>query len=138
MEEQRYAGVSDRIKAVVTDGVVIIIFIIAITYIFDFFENVPNYAKMIAFAFIFGFYDPLFTTFFGGTIGHLTNGICVKRDKDHNENILFHSAFIRFILKALLGWISLLTISRNEKGKAIHDIVAGSVVVFKDTNLGKT
>lgn len=130
-KEIKCAGVSDRVKAVVTDSVMIIIYIIAMTYVFASFDNVSNYAKMIAFAFIFGFYDPLLTTFFGGTIGHHTNGICVRRDKKPNEKILFHSALIRFVVKALLGWLSLLTISKSERGRAIHDMVAGSVVICK-------
>lgn len=129
--EIKYVGVSDRVKAVVTDSIVMIILIIIITYVFASFDNIPNYSKMIAFAFIFGFYDPLFTTFFGGTIGHLTNGICVRREKNHNEKILFHSAIIRFIFKVFLGWLSLLTVSRNSKGQAIHDMIAGSVVLYK-------
>jgi len=131
MTEIKYPGISDRVKAVIMDSVVLIIFIIIITYILSSFENVPNNIRLISFVFVFGLYDPLFTTLFGGTIGHMMNGLSVRRDKNHSEKIMFHSAIIRFIVKAILGWISLLTVSSNDKRKAIHDLIVGSVVVYK-------
>lgn len=132
MNEKIYPGVFDRVKAVVADSIVLILFMIIITYTFSSFEEVPEMARIIAFVFIFLLYDPIFTSSFGGTIGHMTFGIRVKRENDEDKNILFPLALLRFILKALLGWVSLLTVSGNEKRKAIHDMVAGSVVVYND------
>ena len=126
-----YPGVSDRVKAVVSDSVVIVLFMVIVTYTFSIFENVPDNARIIAFLFIFILYDPIFTSVFGGTIGHMMFGIRVKRENNNMKNILFPFAIIRFISKALFGWISLLTVSGNEKRKAIHDYLVGSVVVFK-------
>lgn len=103
---------------------------IIVTYVFALFEDVPDNARIAAFVFIFFLYDPIFTSSFGGTLGHMMFGIRVKREKNQVRNILFPLALIRFFLKALLGWISLLTVSGNEKRKAIHDYVAGSVVIF--------
>ena len=59
-------------------------------------------------------------------------GIRVKKDNDQLKNISFPYAVIRFIIKISLGWISLLTIYGNEKGTAIHDYLAKSVVVYKN------
>ena len=134
MTEENYAGVADRVKAVVTDSIVIVIFMIIVTYTFSIFENVPDNARIIAFVFIFFLYDPIFTSVFGGTIGHMMFGIRVKREKNQQKNILFPLAIIRFSVKALLGWISLLTVSGNKKRKAIHDSLVGSVVVYKGMN----
>lgn len=131
MENEIYPGVADRVKAVVADSIVIIIFMIIVTYSFSIFENVPDNARIIAFIFIFFLYDPIFTSLFGGTIGHMMFGIRVKRDKNRKKNILFPLAIIRFLVKASLGWISLLTVSGNKKRKAIHDSLVGSVVVYK-------
>jgi uncharacterized RDD family membrane protein YckC len=58
-------------------------------------------------------------------------GIRVKRESDEKKNILFPLAIIRFIVKASLGWISLLTVTGNSKRKAIHDYLIGSVVVYE-------
>jgi len=132
MTEQIYPGVFDRVKAVMADSVVLIIFMVIISYIFSSFQSVPEVARIIAFVFIFVLYDPIFTSSFGGTIGHMTFGIRVKRENNQEKNILFPLAILRFVVKALLGWISLLTVSGNEKRKAIHDMLVGSVVVYND------
>ena len=134
MTIDNYAGVADRVKAVVTDSVVIIINMIIVTYIFAEFEHVPDNARIIAFVFIFFLYDPIFTSVFGGTIGHMMFGLRVKREKNQIKNIIFPLAIIRFIVKSLLGWISLLTVSSNTKRKAIHDSLVGSVVIYKGKN----
>ncbi|MBW8333825.1 MAG: RDD family protein [Prolixibacteraceae bacterium] len=130
MVQVKFPGVLDRVKAIVTDSVVILLFIIIITNTFSFFDNVPDSAKIAAFVFVFILYDPIFTSIFGGTIGHMLIGIRVKRESDETRNILFPLAILRFIVKASLGWISLLTVSGNKKGKAIHDYLVGSVVVY--------
>ena len=129
---QNYPGVSTRVKAVVTDSIILVIFIVGATYFFESFKNVPDFARILAFIFIFLLYDPLLTSTLGGTIGHMIFGIRVKRETNQDKNILFPLAIIRYLVKVLLGWISLLTVSGNKKGKAIHDIIVKSVVIYKD------
>ncbi|MCB9336155.1 MAG: RDD family protein [Flavobacteriales bacterium] len=77
-------------------------------------------------------YDPLFTSLFGGTIGHMANGLTVRRVKNETKKIALPLAFVRFIIKALLGWISLLTMSSNKKNQALHDLAIDSVVIYKE------
>ena len=132
MDKQKYPGVSTRVKAVVTDSIILIVFMIGVATLFDNFKDIPDFARLAAFIFIFLLYDPLFTSVFGGTIGHMIFGIRVKREMDQNKNILFPLAVIRYVIKALLGLISLLTVSGNKKGKAIHDIAVKSIVIYKD------
>ena len=130
MTENNYPGVFDRVKAIVIDGIVMIVFLFVFSYVFSLFENVSDYVRIIAFVFIFFLYDPLFTSIFGGTIGHMMIGIRVKREKNEQKNILFPLAIIRFVVKAFLGIISLLTVLNNYKRKAIHDYLIGSIVVY--------
>jgi uncharacterized RDD family membrane protein YckC len=130
MAEADYPRVFERVKAMVVDGIVILGFVLMIFFIFSLFEDVPDNARIIAFVFIFFLYDPSFTSLFGGTIGHMAIGIRVKRESNELKNILFHFAILRYIVKAFLGWLSLLTILGNKKGKAIHDMLVGSVVVY--------
>lgn len=134
MTEVNYPGVFDRIKASLTDGFVIIIFMVVISNIFSHFETVPDNARIIAFVFIFLLYDPLFTSIFGGTIGHIMIGIRVSRESNEQKKILFPLAILRYIVKASLGWISLITVSTNVKKKALHDYLVGSVVVYANKN----
>ena len=51
MEEKNYPHVSDRVKAVVIDSIVLIGELVLVTYIFSLFENVPDTTKKIAFVF---------------------------------------------------------------------------------------
>jgi len=134
MITDKFARVTDRIKAVVTDSIVLIIFVVIVSSIFEEFENVPNTARIIAFIFIFFLYDPIFTSFFGGTIGHIMLGLRVKREKNQVKNINFPLAIIRFLVKVLLGWVSFLTVSSNTNRKAIHDSLVGSIVLYKGKN----
>ncbi len=130
MEDVNYPGVSVRVKAVVTDSIMLVVFMLGVSYLFEGLGDVPDWARVMAFVFIFILYDPLLTSTLGGTIGHMLFGIRVKREKNQQKNILFPLAVIRFVVKALLGWISLLTVSGNKKGKAIHDLIIGSVVIY--------
>ncbi|WP_321372228.1 RDD family protein [uncultured Draconibacterium sp.] len=130
MENQSYPGVFLRVKAVVIDSVVLILVMLGAVDLFDSFNSVPDFARIAAFVFIFLLYDPLLTSVFGGTIGHFLFGIRVKRANNPKKNILFPLAVVRYMIKALLGWLSLITVTGNKRAKAIHDIVVKSVVVY--------
>ena len=127
--EINYALLPSRVKAAVIDGIILIASLYLITEVFTLFDNVPNYVRMIAFILIFILYDPIFTSFLGATIGHSYSGIKVKKEDNPSENINFLNAIIRFVTKVFLGWISLLTVTSNEKKKAIHDLIVGSIVI---------
>ena len=127
-----YPGVSDRVKAAIIDySLVLPGFMFLITYVFSTFENVPESARMIAILFVIVLYDPIFTSAFGATIGHMIIGIKVTRADNQDKKIIFPLALLRFVLKFLLGWISLLTVGSHKQNMAIHDIVGRSLVVFK-------
>ena len=126
-----YPGVSDRVKAAVVDSVIILLFLFTATYTLAYLNNASITIKIITFSFIFIFYDPIFTSFLGGTIGHMAMGIRVKRKSNPEKNILLPHAIIRYLVKFILGIVSLFTVSNNSKGLAIHDLVVGSIVLFK-------
>ncbi len=128
--ENHYPELSDRIKAMALDWVVLFGFMLIATFVFSLFETVSDKVRMAAFLFVFVFYDPLFTSFFGGTIGHRMIGLRVKRESDEQKNILLPLALIRYLGKILFGWISLLSVTFNIKKKAIHDYLIGSVVIY--------
>ena len=131
MDEYKYPVLKDRIKAAFFDSIVIIIAMFIISDLFSRFENVPNEYRIIAFILIFFIYDPFAVAFFGGTIGHHINEIEVKRRDDISRNIQIHNALIRFLFKAVFGWLSFITMNMSNKNRAIHDIFAGSIVVYK-------
>ena len=125
-----YAGLQNRIKAAVIDGILLMVMMYSVTEILKYFNDVPSSLRMCLFLLLFVLYEPLMVSILGFTAGHYYFDIKVKREDNQNKNILFPLALLRFILKFLLGWISLLSISSTDKKQAIHDKVVNSVVLI--------
>ena len=53
MNTQNYPGVFLRVKAVVIDSVILILLMLGAVDLFDSFNNVPDFARIAAFVFIF-------------------------------------------------------------------------------------
>ena len=73
-------------------------------------------------------YEPLFTAF-SATVGQRVMGFRVRREGDLSRRITLPAAYVRYVLKVVLGLISFFTISFSRRQRAIHDIAAGSVVI---------
>lgn len=131
IEERIFPDVSDRVKSLFIDNVFLIFAMTVISSVFSKYENTPEFLKIIAFVTLFIIYDPLLTSLFGGTIGHKMIGLRVKSEQNEEKNIQFHFAILRYVLKVFLGIFSLLSVSSNPKKRAIHDLIASSVVVYK-------
>ncbi len=75
--------------------------------------------------------EPALVSVTGGTIGHHLIKLKVQNvNNSRNINILLAS--FRFILKSVLGTISLIFVLTTRRHQAIHDFLANSVVVYKD------
>lgn len=125
-----FPTLSDRVQSTFIDS----LFIVALMFIsassLDKYENAPDWIRIALFFGIWAIYEPLFTTL-GGTIGNRLKGIRVRSHQAPSKRINFLQAFLRFIVKMALGWISFLTIHSNKERRAIHDMAAGSVMVKK-------
>lgn len=130
-EGDQYAGLLERVKAVFIDSLVLIFSTVIFTQVFSTFESIPDAIRIIAAILIFALYDPLCVSFWGGTLGHRMIGIRIKNEDYQTKNITLPMAMLRFVVKASLGWISLVTITGNDRRKAVHDMMVGSVVVYK-------
>lgn len=127
--EQTYAKIFDRVKAATIDGIVIIVLMYSATEVLNAFDSVENYVRVSIFVFIFLIYEPVLVSFFGATVGHFFSNIMVKQEGNHSKNINIFRAIPRFVIKLILGWMSLLTINGNERKQALHDFAGGSVVL---------
>ena len=79
-------------------------------------------------AIILGFsYEPI-TTLFSRTAGNLIAGIRIQRPND-GLPLSFLKAYLRYIVKSFLGWLSFLTMHQDAQMRAIHDIMADTLVV---------
>ena len=124
-----FPGVSDRIKASFADSIILIVFLIVISYLLSALD-ISSTAVKVCLLILFFLYNPLLTCFLGGTIGHFMLGIRIKQEKDYTKNINIIAAIIRFIFKLSLGWLSLLTISKSQQRRALHDMMCSSVVIY--------
>jgi len=126
-----YARLSPRIRALLIDSLVAsAVFIVSILVVSAMgFEN-KYLAAAIAFIPIFSI-EPLMLSIKGGSIGHLRVGIRVRSASTGKPlNILV--AYLRSIIKLLLGMPSLIFVLTTRKHQAIHDLLTNAVVVVHD------
>ena len=84
--------------------------------------------KFLAFV-VFGFWaEPMLTSHWC-TPGQGLTGIRVRSNDDPEEHIGLGSAVLRLLVKSLLGWISFFTLPFTHRQRALHDIVANSVMI---------
>src|SRR5687767_13113399 len=119
MDEQ-YPEIKDRIQATFIDTILIIVIMFIFSALIDKYENIPNWLRISMFVSLFFVYEPLCQSL-GFTLGNLIKGIRVRKNSNPSKRINFFQAIIRYPVKVLLGWISLLTIGSDSKKRAIHD-----------------
>jgi len=124
-----YANLPSRVKALVIDQIIVIALMYVVSELFGIFSEVSNTSRILALVLIFFVYEPLFVSLFGGSIGHSYSKITVRSENDESKKIPFVFAVLRLLVKLALGWVSLLTVTGSEKKKAIHDMVAQSVIL---------
>jgi len=110
-----YPSLQLRIKAAVTDFIILVFAMYCTSELLNFY---------------FVLYEPLLVSCFGNTLGHYFSDIKVKQELNNEKNMSFPLALLRFTIKSLLGWLSLLTITSSEKRQAIHDSLVKSVVIY--------
>ncbi len=121
-----------RIKSSMIDSIIIIVLMFITTSIFESIKLDNQIVRIAAFFLIFS-YEPICTTL-NRTLGQAMMGIRVKNFKELSingvsQNIPFIASLFRYAVKLSLGWVSFLTIHSDTHGRAMHDKIAGSVVV---------
>ena len=125
---EKYPTLLDRTQSTLIDLVFIIISMIFIANLLESFSNVPDWVRIATFALIFVVYEPLCTSV-GCTIGNYIKGIRVRKYADENRRINILQAMVRYPTKVALGSISYFTIHSSPEKRAIHDLIAGSVMI---------
>ncbi len=123
-----YPELKDRIQSAFIDMILILVLMFAAASVIDKYEHVPDGVRIALFVGLFVLYEPLFTAL-GCTLGNYIKGIRVRKNSNTSQKINILQAMIRYPVKFLLGWVSFLTISSNPQRRAIHDLVAGSVMI---------
>lgn len=129
-ETTHYPTLADRVQSTFIDTVFIVVLMFVFASWLDRYENAPDWIRIALFFGLWAVYEPLSTTL-GGTIGNHFKGIRVRQFSKENKRINFFQAFIRYVFKICLGWISFLTMHSNPQKRAIHDLLVGSVMIKK-------
>lgn len=125
-----YPRLIRRVQAILIDYVIFVIYLVAVAFLFS-HTNIENSVfKIIALTLPIVF-EPLLVSMTGGTIGHHCLHLRV-RSKKHDKNINIFAATIRFILKVLLGWFSLIIVLTSKHHQAIHDFLSRSIIVNRN------
>lgn len=126
-----YPRLIKRIRAVLIDSIVVPVIVFSVLLIGDSLGVSGVTGKALLIAVPIFLLEPGLIAFSGGTIGHHLLGIRVtKRDGLRNINVL--AACVRFVVKLLLGWLSFIFVLTTAKHQAVHDLVAGSIVIHRD------
>ncbi len=131
MEE--YPSLSDRIQSTIIDSVLILVLFLITSGILDLVSNPPDFIRIILFFGILLGYEPVCMTT-GCTLGNYIKGLRVRRFSNTAKRLNILQAVIRYVFKVVLGWLSFLTINANPKRRAIHDLIAGSLMIRVERN----
>ena len=124
----RYPLLVKRYQSMFIDSMLLLFTMVTTMVILD--ESPYRQTVMITIAaiFILG-YEPILTAY-SATIGQRIMGIRVRLMDDPGERINLVQAYIRVIVKWVLGWMSFVTINFNPEHRAIHDMAGNSVVIL--------
>lgn len=131
LEVIEYPLLIKRIQSSVADFLAVVLLMLLASKVLEALgEGTPPWVNIVLFLAVWGVYEPVCTAC-ACTFGNLLSGIRVRDVKDTGRRICLGKAYIRYVLKVALGWLSFLTIHSNPERRAIHDLGAGSVMIVK-------
>ena len=126
---RRYATFSRRFRALLTDGVLIVLGIVLTIIAADATGRIPGSGVVAWFVMfsLFFLYEPLLVWRRGATIGHSMNHLAVVADGTGRPPG-FVRAFARYFIKLLLGLPSFVTMLLSRRHQAVHDLLTRTTV----------
>jgi uncharacterized RDD family membrane protein YckC len=127
----KYAGFWIRVLAFIIDTLVLVIPNIIINIVFSSI-SMPNFGSVFIYLVSLAYYI-LMTKKYGATIGKKALGIQVHSYKSNELSWgqLILRETIGKIISALIFLIGYIMIAFTKKKQALHDIMAGTVVIYK-------
>lgn len=125
----RYPRLMRRVEAVLLDALVFVfVFLVGMNLLAPLAVHGGIKAGVIALLILV--LEPGLVSRTGSSIGHHLRGLRVQ-DAGSGANIGFPRAFLRFVVKNLLGWCSVVFMLVTRRYQALHDLAVRSVVVLK-------
>ncbi|TAL24623.1 MAG: RDD family protein [Nitrospirae bacterium] len=131
-----YATLPLRIKASIIDSLILIGLLVCIPLALAPLLKGTNSSLGILMYSPFLLLEPLLVSFFGSTIGQYFFGIKVVRQDDLLKCPL-HLSFVRYYVKAFLGWLSMIYMFFSKRHQAIHDHLAKTLVILSPERIEK-
>jgi uncharacterized RDD family membrane protein YckC len=132
--EVRYPDLKTRVQSTFIDTILMLVLMFLASVILDKInplqDSEDGWVRGLIFILVWGVYEPV-STVLGCTLGNYLMKIRVKKYSNNTRRINLVQAYVRFVLKIVLGWVSFLTINSNKERRAIHDFAAGSVMIEK-------
>lgn len=129
---QLYAGVPPRLQAYLRDFLVqVVILVLCMTVAVTVGTPAGTRASVIACIALLLLYEPICVAVAGGTIGHVSANLRVVRARDLGP-VSFGRALARSAVKSALGLWVFVVVYFTRRSQALHDVVAGTVVVPRD------
>jgi uncharacterized RDD family membrane protein YckC len=130
MNQEEYPSILKRYLSTVIDSMFVLSMMVLAGYLFQNDNQMAINARVGMILFLFFVYEPVCTSKYC-TLGQKVTGIRV-RSMLLRENISITKAYLRIIIKILLGFLSFFTIPFTKNKRAIHDLVANSIVIEKN------
>jgi hypothetical protein len=127
-EAYTYPSLLTRVQSLLVDGLVIILLMFLAGKILDQYQETPDWVRAVLFFGFWAVYEPLAMTL-GCTIGNYLLGVRVRQFKNTGKKLNILQAYVRFIVKFLLGWLSFIAIHFTPERRAMHDLASGSVMI---------
>lgn len=130
MNHEKYPSILKRYLSTLIDSLFVLSMMILVSYLFQSNNQLATNARVGMILFLFFVYEPICTSKFC-TIGQKVTGIRV-RAMFLRQNISISKAYFRIIIKILFGFLSFFTIPFTKNKRAIHDLIANSIVIEKN------
>jgi len=128
-KEYELPTIKTRYISTFIDFILILLMSLGISMIFEKIGEVSGLIKGLTFILVFVLYEPILISF-GCTVGQLITNIRVRNMSNPEKRVQIYSAIPRFIIKAILGWISFISITLNVNRRAIHDFMTNTIVII--------
>jgi uncharacterized RDD family membrane protein YckC len=127
-----YARFMPRLRALYVDAIIIMVVAFGVLFVAVTLRS-DDIARVLGFTIVVSWllYEPLLVSFAGGTIGHRRTNLRVVDDRTRG-NVGLLKSFARTIIKAVLGWVSFITMLTTRRSQAMHDLLTRSTVQVRD------
>lgn len=120
------ASLADRYLAMVFDTIIMFVILVLCAKTITVFSIENQLLRILILSPLF-LYDPLFVYCFGVTPGHYLKGLKVVSSA--NSKLTLLNCMIRFVLKFVLGIVSLIFLL-TERKQALHDRITSTFVIY--------